>query len=124
MRRTPPDAAAIHRISLSLPAEPGAVSLAENAARGLLVHQRGGMVAAQLVATTAELADAALARARGRDRLWIHYDVADAEITVTLELRRPGRWHARTPFGASRTVESGGLAAGRRGHRRAKPAQR
>ena len=116
---------ATQRISLSLPAGPGSVSLAENAARGLLVHQRGsGTVTAQLVATTAELAGAGLARARGRDTLWLHYDVADGEITVTVELRRTGRWHARTPFSASHTVESDGIAPGRRGHLRARPARR
>lgn len=82
------------------------------------------MVANQLAATTTALSDSCLARARGRDRLWIHYDIADAEITVTVELRRPGRWRARTPFRASLTVESGGAAPGRPSRGRAKPARR
>ena len=81
------------------------------------------MVATQLAATTAELSDSCLARARGQDRLWIHYDIADARIAVTTELRRPGRWRARTPFSASRTVESGGIAPGRAGRERENPAR-
>ncbi|MCY3926289.1 MAG: hypothetical protein OXG52_12445 [bacterium] len=111
MRRTPAPAAATHRISLHLPAEPRSVSLAENAARGLLAHRSSRVVEARLVATTVELSDAGLARARRRDRLWVHYDVADGEITVTVELRRPGRWQARTPFRASLAVESTGASA-------------
>lgn len=76
------------------------------------------------MATTVELGDSCLARARGRDRLWIHYDIADGEIAVTTEIRRPGRWRTRTTFSASLTVESGGIAPGRPGRVRAKPARR
>jgi hypothetical protein len=92
VRRTPPAGGGTNRISLELPAEPASVALAENAAAGILVHRNIGRPAARkLVAVSAELTDAAVSRARRRGRLWLHYDIAEAEIAVTVELRRAVR---------------------------------
>lgn len=73
--------------------------LAENAAAGILVHGgAGGVTARQLAAASVELTGAAVSRARPRHRLWLHYDVAAAQIAVTVELRRAGRRRGRPSF--------------------------
>jgi len=86
------------------------VALAETAARGLLQHRNGTISATRLAAASAELVNAGLGRSRPRDRLWIHYDVMPAEIVVTVELRRRGRWQSGQPFRQSLTVALGDLA--------------
>ena len=91
------------RVSLNLPAEPASVPLVETAATGLLVHRSGAGTTARLVAASVELTDAVLARARKRDRLWVHYDVDDDAIVVTVERRR-GRWRGGPSFRRSLRV--------------------
>ncbi len=83
------------------------MALAENAARGLLHHRNGATAAtARLASASAELVNAGLASSRPQDRLWIHYDVTPAEITVTVEVRRRGRWQSGTPFRQSIAIGS------------------
>lgn len=107
--RRSPAAAAARRVSLSLPAEPAAVPLAENAARGLLTHRNGsGVTPARLAAVSAELVAAGLSGARKRDRVWLHYDVGSAEIAVTVELRRRAWRGAGPSFTRSLAIPPGG----------------
>lgn len=117
MRRAPRQAEEGERTSLSLPAEPASLALAETAAIGLLHHRAGGAaLGARLASVVADLAGAGLARARTQDRLRIHFDVATAAVTVTVEIRRPGRWHPAGHFLESRTVSlDTGSARSRRG---------
>ena len=117
MRRTPRRAGAGDRTSLSLPAEPASLALAETAAIGLLQHRAGGAgLGARLAPVVADLAGAALSGARARDRLLIHFDLGTTSVTVTVEMRRPGRWQPAGKFLESRTVSLGtGGARGRRG---------
>ena len=97
------------RVTLVLPVSGTSVALARNAARGLLQRRNGGAEAsAGLAAASAELVDAALARARRQDEILIHYDVTPAEILVTVEVRRRGRGRPGTPFRRSLAVEPGG----------------
>ncbi|MDE0652473.1 MAG: hypothetical protein OXI26_02310 [bacterium] len=99
MRRTPSRAAALDRISLSLPPEPASVPLASAAAVGLLQHRAGGeALGARLAAATADLLGAGLTRARPRDRLLVHFDLGTDSVITTVELRRPGRWQPGGSF--------------------------
>ena len=110
MRRGPRTAAPPDRVSLSLPASRTSVTLAETAARGLLQHRNGTTVAAkQLASVSAELVEAGLPRSRPQDRLWIHYDVTPAEIVVTVEVQRRGRWQSRTLFRQSLAMTAAGV---------------
>ena len=110
MRRGPRTAASPERISLSLPASRTSAALAETAARGLLQHRNGTTVAAaRLASASAELVDAGLPRSRPQDRLWIHYDIMPAEIVVTVEVQRRGRWQSRTLFRQSLAMTAAGV---------------
>lgn len=105
MRRAPRQAGAGDRTSLSLPAEPASLALAETAAIGLLHHRAGGAaLGARLASVVADLAGAGLSGARTRDRLRIHFDVGATSVIVTVEIRRPGRWQPAALFLESRTV--------------------
>ena len=116
MRRAPRQAGAGDRTSLSLPAEPASLALASTAAIGLLQHRAGGAALGdRLASVVADLAGAALSGARTRDRLRIHFDVGATSVTVTVEIRRPGRWQPAGHFLESRTVSLDQAAA--RGHR-------
>ena len=124
MRRAPRHAAALDRISLSLPPEPASIALVRTAAVGLLQHRAGGEVlGARLASLTADLVGAGLLRARPRDRLIVHFDVGTASVTTTVQLRRPGR---RRPGGSfletrSLTFEPDGAQSHRQAGRRASP---
>ena len=110
MRRAPRQAAALDRISLSLPPEPAAVPLARTAAVGLLQHRAGGeALGARLASLTADLVDAGLARARPRDRLIVHFDVGSASVATTVELRRPGRGQPGGSFLETRSLNLDGV---------------
>lgn len=99
MRRAPRHAAAVDRISLSLPPEPASVPLARTAAVGLLQHRAGGdVLGARLASVAADLLGAGLARAHPRDRLLVHFDLGADSVTATVELRRPGRWQPGGSF--------------------------
>ena len=72
---------------------------------GLLQHRAGGAAGgAQLASVVADLMGAALARARPRDRLRIHFDLEPSAVVVTVERRRPGRLQPGAPFVESRAV--------------------
>ena len=105
MRRAPRHAAALDRISLSLPPEPASVPLARTAAAGLLQHRAGGeALGARLASITADLVGAGLTRARPRDRLIVYFDVGTGSVVTTVELRRPGRRRPGASFLESRTL--------------------
>ncbi|MDE0667502.1 MAG: hypothetical protein OXI48_00525 [bacterium] len=81
------------------------MSLARTAAAGLLAHRDGAdALGARLASVVAELLSTAVARARPRDRLIVHFDLARDSVLATVAIDRVGRWRRGGSFLASRTV--------------------